>query len=91
MTESASGMPDVPPDRDVNDADVQSRLAEDPENVPNAPNRDPLSQSEAPVQDPSQRPGPLDPGHDETDLPSGVESYERPGRDGNWSHPTGEG
>ncbi len=41
MTESPQEMPGVPPDEDVNEADVADRLAEDPERVPNAPNRDP--------------------------------------------------
>ena len=32
-----------------------------------------------------QRPGPLNPGEAGPDTPSGFGSFERPGRDGNWT------
>ncbi len=41
MTESPHEMHGVPPEEDVDEADFDDRLDEDPEQVPNAPNRDP--------------------------------------------------
>ena len=41
MTESPDQMHGVPPEEDAEGTDVADRLDEDPEQVPNAPNRDP--------------------------------------------------
>ncbi len=84
MTESPQDMHGVPPEEDVDEADLRDRLEQDPQDVPNAPNRNPSRDSMAEVEDPSEHPGPLDPGATDPNLPSGVESFERPGRDGNW-------
>ncbi len=84
MTESPQEMHGVPAEEDVDEADVSERLDQDPHEVPNAPNRDPSRDSMAETEWRSERPGPLDPGEMETDLPSGVESFERPGQDSNW-------
>ena len=40
--------------------------------------------SPGPSSDPGQRPGPLDPGENDPDTPTGFASFERPGEDGNW-------
>lgn len=88
MTESPQQMHDVPMEEDLDEADVSERLDQDPQAVPNAPNRNPSRDSMAEAEDPSEQPGPRDPGDMPADLPSGVESFERPGRDGNWEPAT---
>lgn len=49
------------------------------------PDRDPERRAKQTPADPEDRPGPLNPGEEDRVLPTGVESYERPGRDGNWA------
>jgi hypothetical protein len=90
MTESPQEMHGVPPEEDIDEADVQDRLEQDPQAVPNAPNRNPSRDSMAQVEDPSEHPGPHDPGDMDANLPSGVESFEQPGRDGNWDSSTSD-
>jgi len=90
MTESPQEMHRVPPEEDIDEADVSDRLDQDPQEVPNAPNRNPSRDSMAEVEDQSEHPGPLDPGAIEADLPSDVASFERPGRDGNWDSTTSD-
>ncbi|MGI8434685.1 MAG: hypothetical protein ACR2LE_08120 [Nocardioidaceae bacterium] len=77
MTQSPQEMHGVPAEEDIEAADVATRLGQDPEQVPNAPNRDPHEL-------PDQQPGPIDPGDDKVEFPEGTESFEHPGRAGNW-------
>ncbi|MBA3308913.1 MAG: hypothetical protein H0U28_02490 [Nocardioidaceae bacterium] len=78
MTEGAKEPPiqdeGVPSEEDVADAKVKEQLETDPEDVPNAPNRDPF-----------EDPDPMDPGPgSEPDPKPGTESFERPGESSNW-------
>jgi hypothetical protein len=97
MTESPTNQEGFgPPDEErIDSAQAQEQLDTDPEDVPNAPNRAPDESFEAAKRDPERRakpapadpedrPGPLDPGERDPDLPTGVESYDRPGESGNW-------
>ena len=97
MTESPASQEGTGPPQEegIDPAKVKEQVETDPETVPNAPNRAPNQSGESNLRDserrakpapeaPIDRPGPLDPDESETDLPTGVESYERPGRDGNW-------
>ncbi len=84
---------DVDPTLDQHDAERAEQLERadvDPEREPNAPNREVRTERVGPHPDPADAPGPLDPGQGDPDLPSGVESFERPGRDGNWDDSDGE-
>jgi hypothetical protein len=57
----------------------------DPQEEPSAPNQQPETERVGPTDSgPTDVPGPLEPGENDPDRPSGTESYERPGRDGNW-------
>ncbi len=86
MTEKPSDQEGFgPPDEEgIDPAKVEEQLESDPDTVPNAPNRDPERRSRSAPSDPENRPGPLEPGDKDPDLASGVESFERPGSDGNW-------
>jgi hypothetical protein len=84
MTESNPELSEVPNEEDIDTADANERVDVDPREEPNAPNREPSVERVGPAPDPAEQPGPPDPGTVEPDLPRGVESFERPGEQGNW-------
>ena len=85
MTETPKDFEGAPREEDVERAARDQRVDVDPEEEPNAPNREPTTERVGPMDaDPVDQPGPLPPGENDPDRPTGVESYERPGRDGNW-------
>lgn len=85
MTETPKDMEGIAREEDVERAAADQRTDVDPGREPNAPNREPETEAVGPFDaGPSDVPGPLEPGENDPDRASGVESYERPGRDGNW-------
>ncbi len=84
MTERPHDLDPTLDQQDVERAEQLERADVDPEREPNAPNREVRTERVGPDGDPTDEPGPLDPGQGGPDLPSGVESFERPGHDGNW-------
>ncbi|MFY9913240.1 MAG: hypothetical protein WAK18_01130 [Nocardioidaceae bacterium] len=88
MTERPQDLDPTLEQRDVERAEQLERADVDPEQESNAPNREVRTERVGPGADPADQPGPLDPGQTEPDLATGTESYERPGRDGNWDADT---
>jgi hypothetical protein len=81
-------MTETPSDNDKSEIDREDATdgAVDPrEGGPPPAERDPERRAKPAPLEQIDRPGPLNPGEEDRDLPSGVESYERPGRDGNWA------
>ena len=71
--------------KDVDRSAELDRADTDPQDEPNAPNREPETERVGPADSgPTDVPGPLEPGENDPDRRPGTESYERPGRDGNW-------
>lgn len=71
MTVSPSEQHGVPAEEGIEDADVRDDLGNDPDSVPNAPNRDPAAP----------------PDHvngDDSEVPSGFESFEHTEHDADW-------
>ncbi|HEY7042212.1 MAG TPA: hypothetical protein VH419_00950 [Nocardioidaceae bacterium] len=85
MTELPRDMDDAAPrEADVERAQEKERVDLDPEDQPNAPNREPVTERVGPNADPDQVPGPLEPGENAPDRPDDVTSFEQPGGAGNW-------
>lgn len=82
MTVSPSEQFGVPPEEGIEHADARDDLGQDPEAVPNAPNRDPR----VPPDDADTGSG------DDPDTPKGFESFdEQAEHKGNWTRGTGAG
>ncbi len=82
MTESPD---DERPDAALEEQYEPGELYADSDIASVVPHEDRRERPSGPSSHTGQRPGPLNPGEAGPDTPSGFGSFERPGRDGNWT------